>query len=169
MASISELIEALKGADRLARSDAAYQLAMIGPLAGAAIPELANLLIAGDLSSRTNAAFALGRIGSATPQAAAAALVKGLKDDHRVVRCYAVAALGEIVPAAETASIAVPALAEVLSSDSAAAVRLVSALMLGRFGRSAAAAVSALSAAASSDFNANVRDSARVALRRIQS
>ncbi|HOX08481.1 MAG TPA: HEAT repeat domain-containing protein [Planctomycetota bacterium] len=83
-----------KDADK-ARCAAAAALGLLGPEAGAAVPDLITVLADDDIRVRRRSAEALGRIGQAAA-AAVAALERSLKDDDAELRTAASEALRKI-------------------------------------------------------------------------
>jgi CubicO group peptidase (beta-lactamase class C family) len=167
--AVEPLVQALRGADPMAREGAALALGSMGPGAGGALHPLVDALRDPDASVREKAAEALGMLGPGAAAAAPAlvrllsdtdpyvegktaealgrigrevvpALTLALQDRERTVRWCAAIALGRIGPAAREA---VPALTKALQ-DSDENVRWCSVIALGSVGVQAAGAVPAL-------------------------
>ena len=160
-AFVPTLCEILTNPGRSARISAAERLAAIGSKAEGAVPALIQALASRDRvfspgdDLRSKAAEALARIGPA----AAAPLVKALKDEDVLIRAGAGDALGRIGSGAASA---VPALIEALG-DERMIVRASAARALKEMGPTVAPAVPALTRALRDEYYL-VRRSAAEAL-----
>jgi HEAT repeat protein len=184
--SVPALRQALKNSETDVRLQAARYAQGLGPDAAEAVPELVAAL--GDQGVRAEAVQAIKRIG----KPAVPFLKEALGNRDPTVRLGAVRAVGslggdavELVPSLvpllreealrrdllrafeKLGKAAVPALiAELKSKDSV--VREVASQALGWIGPDAGLAIAPLQRLVEDDFSSDVRDAARLALRRIQ-
>jgi HEAT repeat protein len=126
---VSTLRATLSDSSTMVRLQAVTALGMIGPAAGAAIPDLMALLADSDETVRCCAAEALGKMGEKGPSAVPA-LAELLEDPSPAVKEAAADALGSLK---DNAADAVPALVPLLQ-DREEEVRQAAAEAIGRIG-----------------------------------
>ncbi len=134
-AAVPRLVQALNHKNQFVRQSAAKVLGRIGPAANASISALEKTLGDPEMSTRIEAATALWRV--AHSKAAVVALAAEARKIEDPSSTFAVTALGEIGPAAETA---IPALIEALGQESIFG-KALAAEALGRIGPKAKAAI----------------------------
>ncbi len=160
---VGELASALSDEDNGVRYEAAKQLAKYGPEAVEAVDELAVTLADPDPRVRYRSAKALSKIGiGAAP--AADSLVLALNNADDEMRYYLVKTLANIEDAAVGA---VEELKQILQSDTDARNRYYAAKALGKIGKEARDATTALEAAGK-DPDKKVRKAAGEALEKVR-
>ncbi len=160
---LDNAVEMLGDNKLAARIGIAWELGLLGPPAGPAVPALVKALGHENDSMRASAAGALGKIGPPA-RAALPALRKALKDKHEPARIVAALSISRLDPS--NAGTVVAMVVEMLEGKDRQR-RVKAAFILGQMGPVAKSAVPALKEALK-DKSEYLRQTAATALEKIQ-